>query len=922
MRFTKGLAIAVSFLFLTLAAVQAGEAQGIPQACITLNDKLAGDWYESNGVDSFLFPSHIRFIKQGPANGKFLGFSAPALYFLTEDCDGIGVTDTQGRLIVTYSAELNGCVLTLENWNRVHSYSSGAPPHLDIKGFSVNQDNPRETAFTALSATLPVLYGGSISSTSDNLKLTVEGACSVSEYTWSVTGDGASNYIPPSPSPTATEWNVGDIKPTPGRLTFKCQARLKNGQTINASKDVEVGIRTDDVIVIAWIDPKQTTLNTAGVGKWIIDILPPSGPSNFNLITQGLCFRVADVLSENYTNPIGNHMMPLDREYIMRWGAVYAANSVPPSDFLDSGGLMDERRLLSFRGNRSNYKLLSRFQIKYRVKNGKFTEQPIVRNILATTGVTPNACKATEIPLSGQAGPSNTDKQPLVLSDRAYIINDGSPNAKELRALNTLTGKDLPANTVPRFWENIGSRITFSVSDGSAPKIITQPYPTYFVYRNGRLSRSDSCAQPHTLNPNLQTNPYPSGTVHCSCPGGITPGGRCGDASSSPSPGARKPDYAYSTTGIPRIPPGGRCDGSASTSSTSNDKWQQFRSLWGLTRLEREVRLRTLLQGSDDETIAAAAARELISLHIREDGELIGNRLTSWSESSQLPILEAVLDELAYSPHEHSLLAIGRAALRKVHDGQSPASTLVVDMAALTLANSTDPTDRMLLRDLVIHHPQSRGLWLALVGDDTSPEELGLATSTYSNSSLPLPSRVAAALRIAKKDSQAWGFARDAFAEIDSQSGGADSTMFEDEGGSKLIGKCKTVGRKDITSENPESRTSAIEPASFIGMLGFSDIGRDIVFSYMDAENEDLRTSAALVGIIRWPEEFLGKGQARFSDEEYIKLLGFLVTRYPELAPEIERKFPKPLIDQARQRLKESGVRAVFGLAGSAVAGL
>lgn len=100
-------------------------SKAICNPCTSRNNQLAGSWYESEGSDSSLFPSHLTFIKQGPANGRLDGFGESASYFLTEDCSGIGVTDSLGRLIVTYSFELDSCGLRLENWNRKRLYCKG-----------------------------------------------------------------------------------------------------------------------------------------------------------------------------------------------------------------------------------------------------------------------------------------------------------------------------------------------------------------------------------------------------------------------------------------------------------------------------------------------------------------------------------------------------------------------------------------------------------------------------------------------------------------------------------------------------------------------------------------------------------------------------------------------------------------------------
>ncbi len=122
-------------------------------------------------------------------------------------------------------------------------------------------------------------------------------------------------------------------------------------------------------------------------------------------------------------------------------------------------------------------------------------------------------------------------------------VNDGSPDSGAVRAFNTLEGKNVSS---PVFWENIGSKITFTVDGGPNPQIAYQLYPTYYEYHNGTFVRQYPEAQ--TPRENFFPNPYPPGIVPCHKiqPDGsiqITPGGRCGDQASSPDVTARIPIY-------------------------------------------------------------------------------------------------------------------------------------------------------------------------------------------------------------------------------------------------------------------------------------------------------------------------------------------------------------------------------------------
>jgi hypothetical protein len=193
---------------------------------------------------------------------------------------------------------------------------------------------------------------------------------------------------------------------------------------------------------------------------------------------------------------------------------------------------------------RTNYKLFNRLQVRFRVNGGGISGFTILHGGSPQVGQTINPCQYT-FNFDGQFGPANSGNV-LSVQGNARIpqINDGSPESNAATAFNTLTGKDI---STPVFWENIGSKITFSVGGGTSPQIVMQPYPTYYEYHNGRFFME----YPEALTPrdNFDSNPYPSGTAICSIVSPfdgiirVTPGGRCGDQHSAPDPSARTPEY-------------------------------------------------------------------------------------------------------------------------------------------------------------------------------------------------------------------------------------------------------------------------------------------------------------------------------------------------------------------------------------------
>jgi hypothetical protein len=421
------------------------------------------------------------------------------------------------------------------------------PVDVKIDASSINQDDPTNTTYASLPVGSPV-YAGSENSTSDSLQLTATlpaNAPPVVTYTWSVSGPGSSGYTPPTPSPTASMWTVGKIMSAPGILTFQVVVDFGGGVQAQDSRDVEVGVRTDDTIVLGWINPAGVTL-PGGASPAIAGLLPPPPvPSSLK------CNLFVLDLSENFTTPNFITLTAADRSYVLNWLFKFGSNTdpttvIPGGDFRNSAtSFTDDTKVANFTADPTQFKLFNRFQVKFRVAGGAFNGSPIVLHQQTGIGTTHNPCGTVLGFLGlfpGQSGPANGPPQTTnVGNTRVSQINDGSPDAGAIRAFDTLTGKDLPPGTTAVFWENIGTRISFSAGGGPTASVVVQPYPTYYEYHNGTLVNTT----PQAASPlgNFQTNPYPFGTVSCLGVGGLTPGGRCGDASSPADSSARVPTY-------------------------------------------------------------------------------------------------------------------------------------------------------------------------------------------------------------------------------------------------------------------------------------------------------------------------------------------------------------------------------------------
>ncbi len=145
---------------------------------------------------------------------------------------------------------------------------------ITIAAEAIDQDDPTNKKWGPAPS---VVYGGTIPSTADNLRLTVATTKYPSDppasYSWTVTGRGASNFAPPGNSAV---WDLGDLQPTAGILMFTCTATFASGDVSTGNYSIEVGIRTDDIILVGWINRKEVTL-PIGTHPWVRRQFPPDG---------------------------------------------------------------------------------------------------------------------------------------------------------------------------------------------------------------------------------------------------------------------------------------------------------------------------------------------------------------------------------------------------------------------------------------------------------------------------------------------------------------------------------------------------------------------------------------------------------------------------------------------------------------------
>lgn len=423
----------------------------------------------------------------------------------------------------------------------------------------IDKDNPLNTLYEPLIGM--TVYGGSIPSTSDELRLDASDIPAVpgTTYQWSVDGDAAGAIT--STPPSTAIWETGPLHAVPGTLKCLCDVERPDGSEVIKEADFRVGIRTDDCIAVGWIDQSGVPLNPAGVGTQILLELPPAKPfGNFSYVAGQA--RIAGLAADDdhYDYDVDNPYSIInntDRNYILDWMFYYSNNPSPDvvlhglhtfdftdptnanttDDFTNHNGVIQYSKLLEYAGD-AEYKLLNHFQVKYLVQNGKFDGTPVAIRSEAFIGATvdPFVLSPAEL-FSTQIGPANGRTSVSTDNTHIFHMNDGSPEAPAIRAFNTLMALDVSS---PQFWENIGSKITFTCGNTTPDDLIRQNYPTYWVYQNG----IHTVTWPEYASPKDEfcADPYPFGTATTF---GLVSlqGGRNGDAASPADSTARIPAY-------------------------------------------------------------------------------------------------------------------------------------------------------------------------------------------------------------------------------------------------------------------------------------------------------------------------------------------------------------------------------------------
>ncbi len=324
-----------------------------------------------------------------------------------------------------------------------------------------------------------------------------------------------------------------------------------------------------------------------------------------------------------------------------------------------------------------------------------------------------------------------------------------------------------------------------------------------------------------------------------------------------------------------------------------------------LLRLKSEDRVRGLLAllSSDDYEFAAMSGSQLIRSKAANISQLVIQQIPKWPESSVVLVLQAVKE----AKDEPALLEIPRRvvslqmnrpanAASNVHE---PAAAL---MAAAILARNGTASDKDIVRRLIVQNPHANGSWLILL-EALPPDEAAFtsAMAVYRDPKVPVQTRVLAAAVAAKKEQAA-----------------AEFVVKET---SSFIARYRNQEAGALLKAAYSSDTGKTEYLAFENQLILvcslrylnTEAAAKLTLNALDSTNLLIRVAAGLAAAIRWPERLLETQQGKFSEDEYVKILAFMLIKHPALAGNIMQKnLDRKAFGVAVRRLREEGATSVF----------
>ena len=403
------------------------------------------------------------------------------------------------------------------------------------------------------------IYAGE--STGDMVSWKLAGTDSWTNVTfiWTAEGPGGETVTGPTGA-GKNEWTINDadedtatdwLKWKPG--TWKVKVQIGATQ---AEFEQIVGVRTDDVVVVGWIDPQQVSLNTSGVQSALTQVLPVGGLSaedgdNAKLKAGILLKHIAEqgvaspfqVDEPWYAPPmiIGvdfRAFSAADKTYALNWMFKYAGNPAPPDDFTDNEGYFSQAEVDDFVATKHKtlYKLFNHYQARYLVgTDQKFKSGTLVHlKHKALIGNTKDPARIYDtwgffdwLGRCLENYPDNgifpgmprehNSNNPVVTDTTSKMCNEGTPDQKALDAFKNLTGHDQGYiwssitffSDLQHYSETTSPLTSQTLTRNPKPTnfhqggINTQVYPTYWIYINGeKKGVQNQAPNPSALFPN------------------------------------------------------------------------------------------------------------------------------------------------------------------------------------------------------------------------------------------------------------------------------------------------------------------------------------------------------------------------------------------------------------------------------------
>ena len=300
-------------------------------------------------------------------------------------------------------------------------------------------------------------------------------------YTWTTDNAAVLSVVGATSGPGLT--SVPLALNGQGTSTITVTYILPNG---TISSDAVTFVLTRNIAVVGWIDPNApdlASLSTIGVSPALVSDL-----NSFDCLPTVFGWTNAGNTGEAPTVPVLGLQFavinPVDRAYANTFLIENSANSNPGTQL---NGL--------YWGDPLQFRVFTRFQASYAVKNGQIIPTPNYLTMQSVAGDTKNPCfnfnpppnvippgfpsPAPQVhPLSGAAG-IRSDHKAVYLITQARVGPDGQAGDTYLNDQGGIVGLTTP-------WVYIS--LQFDLSGNLITPIAHQTFPTYSVYEFAPLS--------------------------------------------------------------------------------------------------------------------------------------------------------------------------------------------------------------------------------------------------------------------------------------------------------------------------------------------------------------------------------------------------------------------------------------------------